>query len=159
MPPPTEPVPECLERWERAGFDYAVVEETSTRKGIGVGGLSLRAAPSGEEVLDLDYRLTAPAHGRGLATEAVRAWTAHALEWLPDLPVVASCREANARSVRTAVTAGLEVVGTVDDAPAVSRKSTGLVDRAGSPASPAPASPGPGVIARGSRREPQPAVP
>ena len=115
---------ECLERWERAGFDYAVVEETSTRRGIGVGGPSLRAAPSGEEVLDLDYRLTAPAHGRGLASEAVRAWTAHALEWLPDLPLVATCREANTRSVRTAVTAGLEVVGTVDDAPGDEPPST-----------------------------------
>ena len=50
-------------------------------------------------------------HGRGLATEAARAWTAHALEWLPDLPVIVRSRAANLASLRTALAAGLQQVG------------------------------------------------
>ena len=106
---------DCLDRWESAGFDYGVVEETSTRTGIGVGGLRRRPEESGEDVLNLYYRLAGAVHGRGFATEAARAWTAHALEWLPDLPVVARSRESNVASVRTALSAGLEVVGSDDD--------------------------------------------
>ena len=77
---------DCLDRWESAGFDYGVVEETNTRTGIGVGGLRRQRDEHGEQVLNLYYRLAGAVHGRGLATEAARAWTAHALEWLPDLP-------------------------------------------------------------------------
>ncbi len=73
---------ECLDRWESDGFDYGVVEETNTRTGIGVGGLR-RKSLDGEQVLNLYYRLAGAAHGRGLASEAARSWTAHALEWLP----------------------------------------------------------------------------
>ena len=107
---------DCLDRWESAGFDYGVVEETSTRSGIGVGGLRRRPDESGEEVLNLYYRLAGAVHGRGFATEAARAWTAHALEWLPDLPVVAT--EPRGRtSPRCARPSppGLEVVGSDDD--------------------------------------------
>jgi RimJ/RimL family protein N-acetyltransferase/GNAT superfamily N-acetyltransferase len=106
---------DCLDRWQSAGFDYGVVEESSTRTGIGVGGLRRRPEASGEDVLNLYYRLAGAVHGRGFATEAARAWTAHALEWLPDLPVVARSRESNVASVRTALSAGLEVVGSNDD--------------------------------------------
>ena len=91
---------DCLDRWESAGFDYGVVEETSTRTGIGVGGLRRQRDDRGEQVLNLYYRLAAPVHGRGLATEAARAWTAHALEWLPDLPVVVTSRVANLAAVQ-----------------------------------------------------------
>ena len=103
---------DCLDRWESAGFDYGVVEETNTRRGIGVGGLRRRGDEHGEQVLNLYYRLAREAHGRGFAREAARAWTAHALEWLPDLPVVVRSREANRPSVQTALAAGLEAVGT-----------------------------------------------
>lgn len=106
---------DCLSRWESAGFDYGVVEETNTRAGIGVGGLRRLTDEHGEQVLNLCYRLARTVHGRGLATEAARAWTAHALEWLPDLPVVATSRTADLASVRTALSAGLEAVGTLDD--------------------------------------------
>ena len=106
---------QCLDRWESAGFDYGVVEETNTRRGIGVGGLRRRSDEHGEQVLNLYYRLALEVHGRGLATEAARAWTAHALEWLPDLPVVARSRATNLSSVRTALSAGLEAVGARDD--------------------------------------------
>lgn len=102
---------DCLDRWESAGFDYGVVEETNTRTGIGVGGLRRLREEHGELVLNLYYRLAGAVHGRGLATEAARAWTAHALEWLPDLPLVATSRAADLASVRTALSAGLQAVG------------------------------------------------
>jgi len=102
---------DCLDRWESAGVDYDVVEETNTRTGIGVGGLRRQHDDDGDLVLNLYYRLAAAVHGRGLATEAARAWSAHALEWLPDLPVVATSRAANLASVRTALAAGLQPVG------------------------------------------------
>jgi RimJ/RimL family protein N-acetyltransferase len=106
---------DCLDRWESAGFDYGVVEETSTRAGIGVGGLRRQRDDRGEQVLNLYYRLAAPVHGRGLATEAARAWTAHALEWLPDLPVVVTSRVANLAALNTALAAGLQKAGASDD--------------------------------------------
>jgi len=108
---------DCLDRWESAGFDYGVVEETNRRTGVGVGGLRRQRDEHGEQVLNLSYRLAGAVHGRGLATEAARAWTAHALEWLPDLPVVLRTRPANLASVRTALAAGLQPVGPRDDGP------------------------------------------
>ena len=56
---------DCLDRWESAGFDYGIVEETNTRTGIGVGGLRRRATSTGEQVLNLYYRL---------AGERARPW-------------------------------------------------------------------------------------
>jgi RimJ/RimL family protein N-acetyltransferase/GNAT superfamily N-acetyltransferase len=100
---------DCLDRWDGVGFDYGVVEETTTRSGIGIGGLR-RKGVDGEQVLNLYYRLAGAVHGRGLAAEAARSWTAHALEWLPDLPVIARSRASNLASVRTALSAGLEEV-------------------------------------------------
>ena len=119
---------DCLGRWESAGFDYGVVEESSRRAGVGVGGLRRRELADTGEVLNLYYRLASSVHGRGLATEAVRAWTAHAVEWLPDLPVVVKVTERNVPSVRVALAAGLERVGTVvlDDAPPGEPPSTVL---------------------------------
>ena len=105
---------DCLDRWESAGFDYGVVEESNHRTGIGVGGLRRLRDEQGEQVLNLYLRLARTVHGRGLATEAARAWVAHAFEWLPDLPVVARSRAANVASVRAALAAGLETVGSVD---------------------------------------------
>ena len=106
---------DCLDRWESAGFDYGIVVETNTRTGIGVGGLRRLRDEHGEQVLNLYYRLAGAVHGRGLATEAARAWTAHALEWLPDLPVVMKSRAVNQASVRTALASGLQRVGASDD--------------------------------------------
>lgn len=114
---------DCLDRWGSVGFDYGVVEETSSRSGIGVGGLRRLTDEHGDEVLDLHYRLARPVHGHGFASEAARAWTAHALEWLPDLPVVARTREANLPSVHTALAAGLERVDTDAEVPAGSSAS------------------------------------
>ena len=125
---------DCLGRWADLGFDYGVAEETSTRTGVGVGGLRHRRLGDGEEVLNLYYRFARPVHGRGLGKEAARAWTAHALEWLPDLPVVATARGVDDRSVRSAVAAGLEPAGSLAGAPADGPPATVLrAPRAESP--------------------------
>ena len=108
---------ESRSRWSSVGFDYGVVEETGTRSGVGVGGLSRRGVDAGAEELTLSYRLAPRVQGRGLATEAARAWTAHAIEWLPALAVVLRSRPANEPSVRVALRAGLEPVGTVAEGP------------------------------------------
>lgn len=115
---------DCLGRWDSLGFDYGVAEETSSRAGVGVGGLRRRHLDDGEEVLNLYYRFAADVHGRGLGKEAARAWTAHALEWLPPLPVVTASREVNERSIRAALAAGLEPSGSLDDGPAGGPPST-----------------------------------
>ncbi len=98
---------DCQRRWEATGFDFGIVEESSTRAGIGIGGL--RHDPDGN-VLTLAYRLSEHVRGRALGTEAGRAWTAHALEWLPALPLFAALGAADPTSVRIAVESGLEPV-------------------------------------------------
>ena len=99
---------DCLHRWRDAGFDYGVVEETSLRSGIGVGGA--RRCTEHERLV-LGVRLSGSVHGRGLGREAARAFTAHAVEWLPDLPLVASIPESDAASARTALSVGMERTG------------------------------------------------
>lgn len=108
---------DCLRRWDATGFDYGVVEQATDRAGVGIGGLRRRDL-EGEDVLNLYYRLGLDAHGRGLGREAARGWVAHAIEWLPDLPVVARARGVNEPSVRAALGAGLEPAGEVEDGPA-----------------------------------------
>ncbi len=99
---------DCLHRWRDAGFDYGVVEETSLRAGIGVGGL--RRSTDDDRIV-LGFRLARDAHGRGLGREAARAWTAHALEWLPEVPLVAVVPDADTASARTALSVGMERAG------------------------------------------------
>lgn len=116
---------DCLRRWTETGFDHGVVEESSSRAGIGVGGLRRRDL-EGEDVLDLSYRLALDTRGRGLGREAARGWVAHAIEWLPDLPVVARARGLDEPSVRAALAAGLEPAGEVEEGPSGSAPSTVL---------------------------------
>ncbi len=120
MPPSDEAASrafdECVARWSSGGADYGIVEETSRRARVGLGGLS-RTLVAGDDVLDLLCALLPEVQGRGLGREAARAWTAHALEWLPDLPVVAVVDPANARSRHTALAAGLEPAGEVEVGP------------------------------------------
>ncbi len=99
---------DCLDRWRRTGFDYGVVEETSLRSGVGMGGLRRSAA---DDRLLLGFRLARTAHGRGLGREAARAWAAHALEWLPALPLVAVVPDSDVASARTALSVGMERTG------------------------------------------------
>lgn len=109
---------ECVARWERDGFGFGVVEEASTRSGIGIGGLRHEAETG---TITLACRLDDRVRGRGLGTEAARAWTVHAVEWLPALPVLAQVPGHDARSLRIARAAGLEHSGGQSDVLVVPR--------------------------------------
>lgn len=98
----------CLEGWRSAGFDLGVVEESLRGTTVGFGGV--RPVDSGDR-LGLTFCFDAAVHGRGLAREAGRAWSAHALEWLPDVPLVAFVGEHNIAAARTARTVGMEPAG------------------------------------------------
>ena len=97
---------DCVGRWERTGFDFGIVQENSTRAGVGIGGIR----HSDGDSLTLAYSLREDVRGRGLGTEAGRAWTAHALEWLPALPLIAPLSVEDPTSVRIAVGSGLEPI-------------------------------------------------
>ena len=84
---------DCLDRWESAGFDYGVVEETNTRAGIGVGGLRRRQLDEhGEQVLNLYYRLAArgarpgPRDGGGAGLDRPRPGVAARPARRPEVP-------------------------------------------------------------------------
>jgi len=94
--------------WDVAGFGYWVAEATDGAGPVGVAGLR-RADHDG--FLNLYYRLSLGWHGRGLGREAARYAVAHAVEWLPDLPVQALVKEHNHPSMATALAAGLERAG------------------------------------------------
>lgn len=100
---------ECRHRWQTVGFDYGVVEESARGIGVGIGGLR-RDEDAGRHVLS--FHVDRAVQGRGLGREAGRAWTAHALEWLPDLPLVAFATERDDATVRTALAVGMERSGT-----------------------------------------------
>lgn len=95
-----------LAHWEREGFGYHLVEHAG--EVIGCGGLKRNDDP---DELNVYYRLAFDAAGQGFAREASRTWVAWALEWLPDLPVVAAAAAHNAASLATARTCGLEETG------------------------------------------------
>ena len=99
---------DCLHRWRDTGFDYRVVEETSLRAGIGVGGL--RRSTDRDRIV-LAFRLARATQGRGLGREAARAWAAHALEWLPEVPLVAVVPDSDTDLARTVLAVGMERVG------------------------------------------------
>lgn len=100
---------DCQRRWGSVGFDFGVVDESLRGVGIGIGGV--RRADAGDRLV-LGYLFDPAVHGRGLAREAGRAWAAHALEWLPSLPLVAVLDERNVPAVRTALSLGMERAGT-----------------------------------------------
>ena len=108
---------EARSRWSSVGFDYGVVEETGTRSGVGVGGLSRRAPrrrrggahallPAGTEGPGSRSR-----HGGGEGLDRARHRVA------AGVPRVLRSRPANEPSVRVALRAGLEPVGTVAEGP------------------------------------------
>lgn len=107
-----------LRHWEEHGFGYHIIEPADGGPAVGLGGVRVMAP--GSPSLNLYYRLDRTAHGRGLATEAARAWMVAAVEWLPERRVEALAKEHNVASVRTAERSGLTRCGTrvlADDLP------------------------------------------
>jgi RimJ/RimL family protein N-acetyltransferase len=93
--------------WSDHGFGYWLVQDRASGMPLGFAGV--RPA---DGFLNLYYRLSPDAHGRGLAREAAREAVVMATEWLPGQPVRALVKEHNAASVSTARAAGLVPVGT-----------------------------------------------
>ena len=114
--PASMPTPEqCGERlasylldWEQFGFGYLAVEELATGRLIGWGGVRLTMQP---RTVNLYYRLSHDALGRGYGREMVGAIVAGVREELPDHTVSASIKRHNLASMATAIGAGLVEVG------------------------------------------------
>ena len=114
--PASMPTPaQCRERlasylldWEEFGFGYLAVEELTTGRLVGWGGVRLTAEP---RTVNLYYRLAYDALGRGYGSELARAIVAGAREQLPDHRITASVKRNNHASMATALGAGLVEVG------------------------------------------------
>lgn len=95
-----------LQQWREEGFGYWAVTLRSDPTVIGFGGVR-RLIWRNRDILNLYYRLTPSAWGRGYATEVAQSAVALARTHLPSLPVVARVRPVNRASARTAQRAGL----------------------------------------------------
>lgn len=93
--------------WDEHGFGFWVVRERDCDAVAGVCGLKQLSGERGT-FLNLYYRLGFDRLGQGLGREMSRVSAAHALEFLPDLPVWALVKEVNVPSVRTALASGFE---------------------------------------------------
>lgn len=92
------------QHWQRHGFGYWVIRHG--RESLGFCGIKVMQLMD-REVLNLLYRLDPSAWGNGVATEAATAVVAWAAAHLPDYPLVARVRPANAPSLRVAARIGL----------------------------------------------------
>lgn len=96
--------------WDERGFGFWVARGRGTDEVVGVCGL--KELQGDAHFLNLYYRLGFDHLGRGLGKEMSRVSAAHAIEFLPELPVWALVKEVNTPSVRTALGSGFEGVGT-----------------------------------------------
>jgi RimJ/RimL family protein N-acetyltransferase len=94
--------------WEEFGFGYLAVEEITSGRLVGWGGVRLTMD---ERTLNLYYRLAHDSLGRGYGRELVGAILAGVREELPDHTVRASVKRHNHASMATALGAGLVEVG------------------------------------------------
>lgn len=97
--------------WDERGFGFWVARDRESADVVGVCGLKEITGAKGA-FLNLYYRLGFDHQGRGLGKEMSRTSAAHAVEFLPQLPVRALVKEINTPSVRTALGSGFERAGT-----------------------------------------------
>jgi RimJ/RimL family protein N-acetyltransferase len=97
---------QCLQHWQVYGFGYWAVRLPQEENIIGFGGVE-HVVWRHRDVLNLYYRFTPGAWGKGYATELARTAVALAREHLPPWPVIARTRAENIASIRTAERAGL----------------------------------------------------
>lgn len=98
--------------WSLLGFGYWAMEDASSGAFIGEIGFAdfhRDIAPSMQNVPELGFALTPQAHGKGYATEAVRAVLAWGDENLPSRRTVCLINPENAASVRVAQKNGYEI--------------------------------------------------
>ncbi len=102
--------------WALLGFGFWLIEDAASGQLIGEAGLlDLRrdTEPSFAGTLEIGWILAPAAHGRGLATEAVRAVLAWGAAHFGPVRVVAMIDPANAPSLRLARAQGFGDAGTV----------------------------------------------
>ncbi len=110
--------------WQAMNFGYWAIEEKSTGKFIGEIGFAdfkREIAPSMRSVPELGFALVSSAHGKGYASEAVRAVLEWGDEHLPSKRTVALVNEVNAPSVRILEKSGYREFErtTFNDAPVI----------------------------------------
>jgi ribosomal-protein-alanine N-acetyltransferase len=93
-------------QWESDSYGYWAITPLNADTILGFGGV-MRRTWRDRDVLNLYYRLTPDAWGRGYATEVARTAVGLARSYLPHLPVIARTRPTNIASIRTAERAGL----------------------------------------------------
>ena len=101
-----EMLQECIQHWGIHGFGYWAVTLPQSENIIGFGGVEHRIWHE-RDVLNLYYRFTPGAWGRGYATELARTAVTLSRKHLSQWPVVARTRQGNIASIRTAERAGL----------------------------------------------------
>ena len=97
--------------WVLQGFGFWLVEEKSSGKMIGDVGFSdfrRDMKPSLEGKLEFGWVLAASAHGKGYATEAMRAVMAWAGSYFPDREMCCIIDPGNAASIRVAEKLGFQ---------------------------------------------------
>ncbi len=94
------------EQWDRYGFGYWVIRLLETTDILGFCGLKTMQF-QGSTVLNLFYRLSPDAWGRGIAAEAASAVVGWGSVEVPGCAIIARVRPANVRSQRVALKAGL----------------------------------------------------
>ena len=108
-----------LARFADLGYGFWLARDRGSGAVVGVAGV--RPVGEGADAhLNLYYRLAADRIGEGLGREMARAVLRYAAQWLPERPVRALVKEHNAASVATALSIGMERVGTTvleDDLP------------------------------------------
>jgi RimJ/RimL family protein N-acetyltransferase len=101
--------------WALLGFGYWAVEEKATGRYIGdIGFANYKRdiEPSIEGMPELGWALVSQAHGKGYATEALRAAVAWGDDHFGAVPTVCIIREENRPSFRVAEKLGYEKVRT-----------------------------------------------
>ncbi|MFD1363416.1 GNAT family N-acetyltransferase [Lentibacillus salinarum] len=108
-----ETLKEWRNNWEIYGYGYWTVILPSSSEIIGFGGIR-RESWKNRNILNLYYRFSPRAWGRGYATEVAGTAVKMADVYLPNLPVVARIRSINKPSIRVAERVGLQHCSELD---------------------------------------------
>jgi [ribosomal protein S5]-alanine N-acetyltransferase len=98
-----------IEDWRSRGVGYWVLEAAADARVLGFAGVRIIRADV--ELLNLYYRLSPDAWGRGIARAVARHAVGHAHRGWPQLPVIARMQPGHVASERTALSAGLQPAG------------------------------------------------
>jgi ribosomal-protein-alanine N-acetyltransferase len=95
-----------VEDWRLYGIGYWTIKTEETDEILGIGGVR-HAVVEGREILNVYYRLSPRAWGKGIATSVAKQGLEQANRMYPNLPVVAIVAQANQPSQTVASKIGL----------------------------------------------------